>query len=263
MILKWHNLKEKKHTLKATLQKVNVFPKQSDQVMGRGGSGCVGGSGQRWMKTGKESSSDVSAMSEHLNPLLSFSNARVALGCLASKDVLIDEYAPPMEGIDGLNHPTRTCILGHIPPRGPFHEDSQLCAQKRDERPWDHTLAKRLEKTHWDLRGGIVKHSPKIWLSIVPVQCFRHGGGGFSPCALHWPHAAPLKPKASPQTESFKSPNLGFSILLSPSQAGWEHLCCHVGFAELPKWGKKHPKERQGTQMERNRAQLCMPQCHL
>lgn len=65
MILKWHNLKGEKKprtTLRAALQKVNAFPKQSDQVMGRGGSGCVGGSGQRWMKTGKESNSGVAAM---------------------------------------------------------------------------------------------------------------------------------------------------------------------------------------------------------
>lgn len=64
VILKLHNLKENnKDTLKATPQ--NVLPKQSDQVMGKGGSGCVGRSGQRWMKTGKESSSDGGCDSLH------------------------------------------------------------------------------------------------------------------------------------------------------------------------------------------------------
>lgn len=54
---------------------------------------------------------------------------------------------------------------------------------------------------------------------------------------------------AHPTLRTSKAPTWGFQ-LLSPSPTGWEHLCCYVGFAELPKWGKKSPKERQGTQGE-------------
>lgn len=39
---------------------------------------------------------------------------------------------------------------------------------------------------------------------------------------------------------------LGLSVLLLPSHAGWEHLLCHMGFDELPKWGKRQPREKQG-----------------
>lgn len=39
---------------------------------------------------------------------------------------------------------------------------------------------------------------------------------------------------------------LGLLVLSLPSHAGWEHLPRHMGFAELPKWGKRQPKEKQG-----------------
>lgn len=76
------------------------------------------------------------------------------------------------------------------------------------------------------------------------VQCFRFRGGGFFPCALHWLCTASLKPTAPTPHWEFQKPQLGLSVPLS-SHAGWEHLLCHMGFAELPKWGKRWPKEKQ------------------
>lgn len=78
------------------------------------------------------------------------------------------------------------------------------------------------------------------------VQCFRFRGGEFFSCALHWLCAAPLKPTAPTPHWELQKPQLGLLVLLLPSHAGWEHLLCHKGFAELPKWGKRQPKLKQG-----------------
>ena len=185
---------------------------------------------------------------EHLNPLLSLSNIRVALGCLASKDVLTHGCSPSMEGTEGLSHPSRSCILGHSPPRLPlpWGQPAAGTGESREALGSHFILTKSLERTQWDLEGGIAKCSPKIWLSTVPVWHFRRGWGGFFLRALHWPHTAPLKPTVPTSHWELQKPQPGVlgPLVTQPCQMGALLLSCGICWAS--KVGKEEPQGKAG-----------------
>lgn len=152
-----------------------------------------------------------------------------------------------MRGMDRLSHPPRCYILGHIPPRLSFSWG--LPAMSTQEAlGWCFILMKRLERTYRDLVGGIAEHSPKIWLGTVP-ECSVSDLEGEDFSHVLCTGFALLLWSQLPQLRAhweLQKPQLGLLVLLLLSHAGWEHLLCHIGFAELPKWGKRQPKEMQG-----------------
>lgn len=138
--------------------------------------------------------------------------------------------------MDRLNHPPRSYILKHILPWLSL-SGSLLAVNTREALGLCFILMKHLERTYWDLVGGIAKHSPKIWLGTVPGCSVSDLEGedfshvlctGFA--LLLWSQLPP------PHTESFKSPSLGF----------W-FSCCQPCY-QSGEWGS--PRKSRGIEEE-------------
>lgn len=140
-----------------------------------------------------------------------------------------------MKSIDRLNHPPQELHPGAHPSEAvPFLGTTAVNAQEALGLYF--ILVKHFERTYRDLVGGIAKHSPKIWLGIVPGCSVSDLEGedfshvlftGFA--LLLWSQLPP------PHTESFKSPSLGFQFPCpamldgSTSSVTWDLLSYQSG----------------------------------
>lgn len=150
-----------------------------------------------------------------------------------------------MRRIDRLNHPPQELHPGTHPFKTvPF---LGVASHEHTGDPgivlyFDETFRK--DKPRFGGRDSKAQPKDLTW-HCAWMQCFRFRGGGFFPCALYWLCAAPLETTAPTPLWELQKPHLGLLVPLLPSHAGWEHLLCHMGFSELPKWGKRWPKDKQ------------------